>query len=54
MRRTCERNRRVKRLLLVACGGAVAALVLYCVPWWVFLIVAIAAAFAAVWKLLSD
>lgn len=54
MRRTCERKKRVKRLLLVACGGACAALILYCVPKWVFLVIAAASLLLAGWRLFSD
>lgn len=54
MRRTCEQKNRVKRLLLIACGGACAALILYCVPKWVFLAIAAVTLIAAGWKLLSN
>ena len=47
MRRTCERNRKAKRMLLVALGAGAAALFLYCVPWWIFLLIGIAALIAA-------
>ena len=40
--------------MLIACAGACAALILYCVPKWVFLVVAAAALLAAGWKLLSN
>ncbi len=54
MRKTCERKRKAKRLLLVAVGAACAALVLYCVPWWIFLLIGVASLLLAGWKLLSD
>ncbi len=54
MHRGCERKKRVRRLLLVACGAACMALLLYCVPWWVFLVIGIAALMLAGWKLFSD
>ena len=47
MRGICERKRKAKRLLLCAIGAAVTALVFYCVPWWVFLIVGIVSLLAA-------
>ena len=47
MRRQCEQKRRVKRLLSVALGAAAAALIFYCVPWWVFLLIGVASLLAA-------
>lgn len=54
MRRTCERKQRAKRLFLVAIGAALVALVFYCVPWWVFLIIGIVSLLAAGCMLLRD
>ena len=54
MRRTCEQKRRIKRLLLVACAGACAALLLYCVPKWVFLVIAGGSLLLAGWRLFAD
>ena len=47
MRKRCERNVRAKRMLLLAFGAAVAALIFYCVPWWVFFAVAVVSLIAA-------
>ncbi|MBR0508230.1 MAG: hypothetical protein IJJ86_06430 [Clostridia bacterium] len=47
MRRTCDRNRGAKRLLFVALGAGAAALFLYCVPWWIFLLIGIVSLIAA-------
>ena len=33
--------------MLVAIGAAVAALIFYCVPWWVFLLIGVASLIAA-------
>ena len=52
MRRTCEGKRRAKRLFLAAIGAGVAAVVFYCVPWWVFLLIGIALLLTAVCVLL--
>ena len=54
MRGTCERRRKAKRLFLVAIGAALIALVFYCVPWWVFLIVGIVSLLAAGCLMLRD
>ena len=54
MRRRCERNKRVRLLLAIACGAACMALLLYCVPWWIFLVIGIAALLLAGWKLFSN
>ena len=54
MRRTCEQKRRIRRLLLVAACGACIALLLYCVPKWVFLVIAGASLLLAGWRLLAD
>ena len=54
MRCSCERKRRARRLLAVAFASAVLALLLYCVPWWIFLGIGILALLLAGWKLLSD
>ncbi len=47
MRRRCERNAGARRMLLIAFGASVAALIFYCVPWWVFFAVAVASLLAA-------
>ena len=54
MHRTCEQRRKMKRLLLIACAAACAALILYCVPKWVFLVIAAVTLLAAGWRLLSN
>lgn len=54
MRLTCERKRRAKMLLAVACGAAMLALLFYCVPWWVFVIIGMLSLMLACWKILSD
>ena len=54
MRLTCERKRKAKRLLLVACSAAMLALLFYCVPWGVFVIIALLSRTLACWKILSD
>lgn len=54
MRRLCERKRRIRRLIAVACGAAALALLFYCVPWWVFVIIALLSLTLACWKILSD
>lgn len=54
MRRVCERKQRAKRLLLVAVAAGLGALLFYCVPWWVFLIIGIVSLLLAAWKLFSD
>ena len=53
MRRLCERKRRIRRLIAVACGAAALALLFYCVPWWVFMLIGVIALLLAGWKLLS-
>ena len=47
MRRQCERKSKAKRLLLVAIGAGVAALIFYCVPWWAFLLIGVVSLLAA-------
>ncbi len=54
MRCSCERKRRARRLIAVACGAVALALLFYCVPWWVFLLIGVIALLLAGWKLLSD
>ena len=54
MRCFCQRKYRAKRLFAIACGAAVLALLFYCVPWWVFLMIGVFALLLAVWKILSD
>ena len=54
MRRMCERKRKAKRLLLTAIIAVMFALFLYCVPWWVFLLVGGVALLAAGWMLFCD
>lgn len=54
MRRRCERNGRVKRMLAIAFGAGIAALIFYCVPWWVFLLIGIAALLTAGFLLLRQ
>lgn len=54
MRCSCERKRRARRLVAVACGAVALALLFYCVPWWVFLLIGVIALLLAGWKLLSD
>ena len=53
-RRCCERKRRAKRLLLTAIGAVLVALFLYCVPWWVFLLIGGVSLLAAGWMLVCD
>ena len=40
--------------MLVAVGAAATALVFYCVPWWVFLLIGIVSLMAAGWILLRQ
>lgn len=47
MRRRCERSMKARRLLLAAIGAGVAALIFYCVPWWVFLLIGVVSLIAA-------
>ena len=54
MRRRCERNCRARRLMLVSICAAVTALVFYCVPWWVFLLIGVISLLAAGWMLLRE
>ena len=54
MRSSCQRKKRARRLLLVACGAAVLAVLFYCVPWWVFLIIGIVSLLLALYRFLSD
>lgn len=54
MRKSCKQRNKAKRILLVACAGACAALILYCVPKWIFLVVAAASLMLAGWRLLSN
>ena len=54
MRKRCERRCRARRLMLVAIGAAVAALIFYCVPWWVFLVIGVISLLAAGWMLLRE
>ena len=54
MRRGCERNGKAKRLLLAAIAAGVTALIFYCVPWWVFLLIGAASLLAAGWMLLRQ
>lgn len=42
MRRNCGQKQSARRLFGAAIGAGAAALVFYCVPWWVFLLIAIA------------
>lgn len=54
MRRRCERSARARRMLVVAFGAGIAALIFYCVPWWVFLLIGVAALLAAGFLLLRQ
>ena len=54
MRRRCERSARARRMLFVAFGAGIAALIFYCVPWWMFLLVGVAALLAAGFLLLRQ
>ena len=54
MRCSCQRKNRARRLLAVSFGAAVLALLFYCVPWWVFLMIGVIALALAGWRLLSD
>ena len=54
MRCSCQRKVKAKRLFAVALGAAVLAVLFYCVPWWVFLIVGIVSLLAAGWMLLRE
>ena len=54
MRRRCERRCKARRLMLVAIGAAVAALIFYCVPWWVFLVIGVLSLLTAGWMLLRE
>ena len=54
MRRRCERRCRARRLMLAAIGAAVAALIFYCVPWWVFLVIGVVSLLAAGFLLLRE
>ena len=54
MRCSCQRKIKAKRLCAVALGAAVLAVLFYCVPWWVFLIVGVLALVLAGWRLLTD
>lgn len=40
--------------MLISFGAALAALVFYCVPWWVFLLVGVVSLLAAGWMLLRE
>lgn len=53
-RRCCERKRRIKRLLITTIGAVLAALFLYCVPWWVFLLIGGVSLIAAGFLLFCD
>ena len=54
MRRICERKCRARRLLLAAFGAALIALIFYCVPWWVFLLIGVCSLLAAGAMLLRE
>ncbi len=54
MRCSCQQKNKVKRMLAIALGAAVLAVLFYCVPWWVFLIIGVLALALAGWRLLSD
>jgi hypothetical protein len=54
MRKLCERKCRARRLLYVAIGMGAAALVFYCVPWWVFLLIGVVSLLAAGFLLLRQ
>lgn len=54
MRRRCERKCKARRLMLISIGAAAAALIFYCVPWWVFLLIGTASLLAAGWMLLRE
>ena len=47
MRRQCERKCRAKRLLIIAIAAGATALIFYCVPWWVFLMIGVVSLLAA-------
>ncbi len=40
--------------MLVAIGAGVTALIFYCVPWWVFLLIGVVSLLAAGWMLLRE
>ncbi len=54
MRGICERKNRTRRLLLISIGAALCALFLYCVPWWVFLLIGVVSLLTAGWTLLRE
>ena len=54
MRRKCEQRGKARRLMLAAFGAALLALIFYCVPWWVFLVIGILSLLGAGWMLLRD
>ena len=54
MRKRCERNGKARRLLLAAIGAGAAALIFYCVPWWVFLLIGVVSLLAAGFLLLRQ
>ena len=41
-------------MLFVAFGAGTAALIFYCVPWWVFLVIGVISLLAAGWMLLRE
>lgn len=54
MRRNCGQRGKARRLLLAAFGAGVLALIFYCVPWWVFLLIGTASLLGAGWMLLRE
>lgn len=40
--------------MLIAIGAGVTALIFYCVPWWVFLLIGVVSLLAAGWMLLRE
>ena len=54
MRCSCQRKNKAKRLFIIALTAAVLAVLFYCVPWWVFLMIGVASLLLAIWRILSD
>ncbi|MBQ5991206.1 MAG: hypothetical protein IJL62_01505 [Clostridia bacterium] len=54
MRKNCERRGKARGLMLAAFAAGILALVFYCVPWWVFLIVGVVSLLGAGWMLLRE
>lgn len=47
MRGICKEKRAAKRLMLLSVGAAIAAVIFYCVPWWIFLAIGVVSLLAA-------